>query len=383
MIDLATPYPFDTFIDAPALTNEGTIEVASGTVIYPSASLGTSSVQAGSTLKIDANATLSTEVPVAITEIDGTVILGGAESSFPDLAALATIDGTFRVLSGATFSTTGDLTNAGTLSVGGSLTVNGALTQSQSTSVLDFPVGAAAGTPGAPNLTVTGATTLAGDLTAEFAGGFAAGSASNYTVASFASAATGSFASVAGTAPDFTPTVVPTSIVLGAIATASSDLAVTSVSAPGTFSPGAQETVTWNVTNMSASTTASWVDSVYLIPQRNRWHWRYFSGERDAYRRVGRERQLYRHADDRVSAAAGSYKVVVVWSIRALRWRIRIEANNVGVSGRDGQHLADAFAWRQCHRFARRGGEPDLSAHRARWRGHQHHRGALCRGRFR
>ena len=133
-----------------SLTNEGAFEVASGTVVYPSASLVSGGTISGGTYQIDPGASLTTQVPVSVTENDGTVILGGAGSSFPDISGLATNKGTFQVLSGASFSTAGSLTNTGTLSVGGSLTVNGNFTQSQGTAapVLDFPVAAAQAAPG-------------------------------------------------------------------------------------------------------------------------------------------------------------------------------------------------------------------------------------------
>ncbi len=146
-VNLATALPSDS------LTNEGTFEVASGTVVYPSGGLGSGGTISGGTYQIDPGATLTTQVPVSVTENDGTVILVGAGSSFPDLSGLATNTGTFQVLSGASFSTAGSLTNTGTLSVGGSLTVNGNFTQSQGSAapVLDFPVAVAASSAGRRN----------------------------------------------------------------------------------------------------------------------------------------------------------------------------------------------------------------------------------------
>ena len=177
-MDLATPYPYDIYTNAPALTNEGTIRVASGTLIYPSVSLTSSgAIPTGAGYTVDAGATLTTEVPTSITTNNGTVILQGLGAQLPALAALATNNGTFEVGSGAVFSTAGNLTNTGTLSVGGTLTVHGNFTEAAASSsppVLDFPVAAAANSNAAPKLTVTGSTTLAGNLTAEFSNGFAA-----------------------------------------------------------------------------------------------------------------------------------------------------------------------------------------------------------------
>ena len=267
-MDLATPYPFDQYTAAPAITNDGTFEVASGTLIYPSVSLDSNgTIPAGAEYKVDAGATLTTEPPAPVTTNDGTVILQGLGAEFPALAPLATNSGTFGVGSGAEFATAGNLTNTGTLSVGGSLTVNGNLTQSATsttTPVLDFPVAAAVNSIAAPKLTVTGTTTLAGKLTAEFSNGFAAASGSVYKVASFASSATGAFASTAGVGPDFTVAVNPTSIVLNSSGAGAADLAVTSVSAPATFTPGQSGPITWKVINDGATVGGEWTDSVYL-----------------------------------------------------------------------------------------------------------------------
>ena len=135
---------------------------------------------------------------------------------------------------------------------------------SSSPPVLDFPVAAAANSNAAPKLTVTGSTTLAGNLTAEFSNGFAAVSGSAYIVADFSSSATGAVASTAGVKPDFTVAVNPTSIVLNSSAAGAADLTVTSVSAPAKFTPGETGAITWNVTNKSATATGDWTDSVYL-----------------------------------------------------------------------------------------------------------------------
>ena len=111
---------------------------------------------------------------------------------------------------------------------------------------------------------VTGSTTLTGNLTAEFVSGFAASAGSTFTVAHFAKAATGSFASTAGVGPDFTVGVNLTSIVLDSTGQRA-DLAVTSVTAPPTFSPGQSATINWTVTNQGIGTASgTWEDSVYL-----------------------------------------------------------------------------------------------------------------------
>ena len=114
--DLATAYPsyvgsvYFGIIGAVSLINTGKIEVKSGTLIYPSVSLGDNNSLANQTFQIDAWATLNTETPVAITTNAGTVILGGL-ANFPDVSGLTTNTGTFAVESGNTFTTAGDFTN--------------------------------------------------------------------------------------------------------------------------------------------------------------------------------------------------------------------------------------------------------------------------------
>ena len=329
--DLATPYPYDTYTDVPSISNTGVFEVKSGTMIYPSASLGANSIPAGAGFKVDAGAQLTTEVAVPITEIDGSVTLGGASASFPDLAGLATVNGSFAVLSGAMFSTTGSLTNAGTLSVGGTLTVNGNLTESASTSTLDFPVAAAAGTPEAPNLTVTGATALAGNLTAEYSGGFAAAGGSAFTVANFATPVSGSFASTSGTAPDFNASVGTTTISLNGNAVAAGDLQVAGVTAPASFTPGQNGTISWTVTNAGASTTSDWVDSVYLSATGTLGAGDLFLGNVSHTGGLTESASYTGSLTVPFPAAAGSYKVVVVTDSMLVVGDIN-RANNVAVS---------------------------------------------------
>jgi RHS repeat-associated protein len=263
-LDLATPYPFDIYTNAPSITNEGTIEVATGILEYPSVSLGSSGfIASGQTFQIDAGAGLTTEDSQAITTNNATVILGGAHSVFVGLSSLSNNNGSLSVLSGALLTLSGALTNTGSLTVGGGVDVPGDFTESGSASVLNFSVDAAPASSGAPALTVGGAANLAGTLSAAFAGGFAIAAGTDYTVANFAGAAIGSFASTS-VAPDFGAIVNPTTIVLDSDAVAA-DLAVESVTAPSSFTPGQTGSVSWTVENIGATAAAApWQDSVYL-----------------------------------------------------------------------------------------------------------------------
>jgi RHS repeat-associated protein len=290
-------------------TNSGTFYVESGTlnlpwipnqyVDQPGLFPNEQGLPAGSTFVVDPGATVTVDTAPTFSELDGTLILGGAGASFPAYAGLTTITGKLAVLSGDSFATAGNLTDHGTLSVGGSVTVTGALTLAtdQATSTpptptLDFEVAAAPGAAGAPSLTVTGATTLAGDLTADYVDGFT-GAGGAYTVATFTGGSSGSFASTSGAGPFFTPSVSAGSIVLNGTAfsgtggstplpvaptvsvptptptptptSTPADLTVSAVTAPATFAPGSQQTITWTVTNDGTGAAAGyWDDSVFL-----------------------------------------------------------------------------------------------------------------------
>ncbi|HEY1683202.1 MAG TPA: RHS repeat-associated core domain-containing protein [Tepidisphaeraceae bacterium] len=265
------------------LKNMGLIESTSGDLELPAdiftvGAEGKLYVQAGNTVAATGGGTItlvsSWDVSaLTITTIDGSVTVGGPGLSIPALAPLATVNGTFEVLSGTTFSTAGSLGSTGTLAIGGDLTVNGTLTETGSAADLNFLVSGAPGGSGAPLLTVTGSTALSGNLSAALANGFAATADSAYAVTTFASPSTGSFASTSGVGPAFTATVSPTSIILngtgnnggGGGTTGTADLAVTSVTGPDGGAPGTSITVDFVVTNEGTATvTGHWLDSVFL-----------------------------------------------------------------------------------------------------------------------
>jgi fibronectin-binding autotransporter adhesin len=140
------------------LDNQGTVEAMNGGVASISADViqvsgstltgGTWIAQANSTVSITSAGTLSTN--------QGTVILNGLGSSFPNINPLAVNQGSFTVAGGRAFSTSGALTNSGTITIGGGsvLTVKGQY----------FP---AVGSTTLVNglLSLTGTTTLEGILT--------------------------------------------------------------------------------------------------------------------------------------------------------------------------------------------------------------------------
>jgi RHS repeat-associated protein len=288
-------------------TNSGTFFITSGTLNLPwipnqyveqPGLFPNGYIPAGSTFVVDAGATVTVATTPNFTNLAGTVILGGASASFPALAGLTTLTGELSVLSGASFTTAGNLTNSsGTLSIGGNVTVTGNYTQtttpfgsSTGAPTLDFEVDAAPNTAGAPSFTVQGNTSLSGNLTADYVNGFTT-AGGTYTVATFSGGMTGSFASTSGVGPFFTAGVSSTQIQLnGAAFTGTggstplpmpptistitpppppsgttADLTVSAVTAPATFAPGSQQTITWTVTNTGPGAAAgNWQDSVFL-----------------------------------------------------------------------------------------------------------------------
>jgi RHS repeat-associated protein len=257
--------------------NSGTIAANSGTVILPwlpnqyNTSPGLfpdeRSIPAGSTFIVGAGVTVNVATAPNISIIKGSVTLAGAGATFSALSKLATVNGQFDIAPGATFTTAAALVNTGTLTVGGGLTVNGNLTESTTSGspppTLTFDVAGAPMSAAVPTLNVTGTTTFVGTLTAAFINGYAAVGGTAYTVANFASSA-GTFASTAGVGPAFTAAINPTNIVLTTANTGAADLAVTSVSAPTSFTSGDDDTITWQVANNGGTAAGFWDDSVYL-----------------------------------------------------------------------------------------------------------------------
>ena len=169
-----------------------------GTVVIP----GTPGTLTGGNWEILAGGTLST-MPggPAITTNDGNVTLSGAGSSFAAIDGLATNNGTFSVLSGATFTTAGGLTNNDSLSIGGAVDVKGSYTQAASGTLVEQIGGTGTGQFG--QLTATGTASVAGALDVDLTGGFQPGAGESFTFLSAASVV-GQFSSVADTTPGST-----------------------------------------------------------------------------------------------------------------------------------------------------------------------------------
>ncbi len=259
-------------IDTSAFNNTGTVQVDSGALSFTSRvgipqisgttlAAGTWEAQGGSSIDFATGTNLTTN--------QADVTLGGPGASIPAMANLATNAGTFSVLSGATFSTAGNLSNTGALTIGpaSTLAVSGNYTQSAA-GTLDIELG---GTPASHQfgqLVVTGSAAPAGTLQAALVNGFGPSAGNSFKIITFASA-TGSFTTTGnpifhgGNLFQFQSN--PTNVTVTATA-AVADLKVTSVSAsPSSVQPGQDLTVNYSVQNAgSATSVSSWVDSVFL-----------------------------------------------------------------------------------------------------------------------
>ncbi len=253
------------------INNTGTILALSGSIALNNASISGAdahTLPSGGTYEAGAGASIDFGSNYTLTTNNGIIRLSGPGATIPQASSLTTNNGTFAVQGGATYSTTGSFTNTGTLSVGGNFTVNGDLTLATASSTLptlELDVSGLPGQPGAPNLIVTGTTTLTGNLTATTTGGFAPPAGTAYPAASF-TASTGAFTATDGVGPGFTATITPTTITLNASATgAGSDLIAASVSIPASGSVASPITVNFGVRNASGLTASgTWTDSLYL-----------------------------------------------------------------------------------------------------------------------
>jgi RHS repeat-associated protein len=248
-----------------AISNTGTIEVDSGTLIL-SPKLGVNQVSGGSLTggawAALAGATLDFPTGTAVTANAGSLTLGGAGAIISGIAGLASNNGDFTVEIGATFATTGSFTNNGTLTVGGALNVAGALTLTSS-SIIDEQIGGPPGSGEMGLIAATGAAALASTYNFVPIDDYAPSIGQTFTTLSFASQ-TGQFATFfLGT--EFTETLTATSLELVDAVPTSTNLTVTSVTAPTAAAAGQAVTVNWQVTNQgSNAATGNWQDSVYL-----------------------------------------------------------------------------------------------------------------------
>jgi RHS repeat-associated protein len=252
------------------LNNPGSVEAGSGTLWVDSSvaqifglSLtgGTWGVFAGSTLRISTAGNITTSA--------ANITLSGPGATFALINKLATSTGSFDVLGGASFTTAGDFSNQGSLGIGArsTLNVSGSFTQS-STASIGIQIG---GTPGSGQfgqVVASGSAALDGALSVSLVNGYGPTAGDHFQVMSYASR-TGDFASVSGLTAGRTQLLEEvtsdTNVAVNSLANAA-DLAVQSVTAPDTGTPGQVVTINYTVSNNQPTPTSAnaWVDSIYL-----------------------------------------------------------------------------------------------------------------------
>jgi RHS repeat-associated protein len=254
------------FVDGP-LTNTGAIEADSGTLFLDANSTSevSGSMLTGGTWNALNGATLQFQTGTAITANSGNIGLGGAGAMITGIAGLASNSGSFRLTSGANFTTASDFTNSGSVTVGAgsTVTVAGSYTHTSS-GALNVQIGGMPASGLFGQLKASGAASLAGSFNLALVDGFAASSGQSYNVMSFASGS-GSFANFTGLAPTFTESLNPTDLMLNEKQN-SIDLAPASVNTSTAAATDGQDvTVSWQVHNLiNQAATGAWQDSVYL-----------------------------------------------------------------------------------------------------------------------
>jgi RHS repeat-associated protein len=252
-------------INTNPINNTGTIEVDCGTLYLNATGISqvSGTTLAGGTWKALNGATLQLPTGTSITDSQGTIALDGSGASVTGIAGLASNEGSFTLTNGASFTTTGSFSNGGTVTVapGSTLTVNGSYTQT-STANLDDQIGSSSSFG---KVNASGAANLAGAFNLALVNGFGPTEGQAFQVMNFASAGQ-NFGSFNGLAPLFTEALNPSNLTLTA-STSGIDLQPTSVGVPTAVTSGQSITVTWQVSNNSATTVAgSWKDAVYLSP---------------------------------------------------------------------------------------------------------------------
>jgi hypothetical protein len=179
--------------------NPGTVAALSGTFDIPSiGSQIAGQALTGGTWVVSGGATLDLNNGTKLTTNDASIALNGAGSTFANIANLATNNGSFTLLGGASFTTTGALTNPGVIDAGpgSTLTVAGNYSQ-PSTGELDLVIAGPSSGGQFGALGVTGTATLNGMLNIEDPTGFTPSIGDAYKILTFG-ARSGDFATKTG-----------------------------------------------------------------------------------------------------------------------------------------------------------------------------------------
>jgi hypothetical protein len=191
---------------ATPLTNTGTVAVSTGTLDINGAVglINGTTLQAGtwtvaSTPKVAATLTFAAPTSLSGLGMGAAVTLSGPNSTFTNLAGLASNAGTLSLAGGASFTTTGAFANSGTLSLGAgdTLDVNGKYTQTAA-AALNVTIAGTAASGQFGRIATNGPAALAGTLNVTVPSSFSPTVGDSYTIAA-SSGDSGAFGAINGT----------------------------------------------------------------------------------------------------------------------------------------------------------------------------------------
>jgi len=262
------------YIDA-NLDNRGTFQLQNGTFLDMNGALVNLSgaTLTGGTHFINGtwqfnNAAITTNAATLVLDGASTQIINQASANALANFAANTATGSFTIQNGRNLNTAGAFSNAGNLSIiaGSTLTVSGAYTQAD-TGTLTIGVGGPPASGLFGKVIASGPATLDGTLDIRLVNGFGPLAGQSFPIMSFPSRS-GDFDEINGLTlarvQIFEVVRGATNVTINALVDAT-DLAVESITAPLTGTPGENVTIQYTVRNLKNVTAlASWFDSVYL-----------------------------------------------------------------------------------------------------------------------
>ncbi|HLJ97780.1 MAG TPA: CARDB domain-containing protein, partial [Gemmataceae bacterium] len=261
-------------------TNTGTLQALNGGTLSAqgtSSNFSAAGTLTGGTWRVFANSTMRVLSPGIVTNA-ASVLLDGSNSNFyrdnSNTDALSNFStnsatGSFTIQNHRRVAIAGPFSNNGVITIGpgSTFSVTGSVSQS-SAGVLGVQIGGSSSTGLFGRLVTPAAVSFGGTLAIGQVNGFGTTAGDSFPIMSFGSS-TGVFAAITGLTSGriqvFAAVFSATSLVLNALVNAA-DLAVNTITVPSAGIAGQNATISYTVTNLQATptSTASWVDSVYL-----------------------------------------------------------------------------------------------------------------------